>query len=133
MRVTTIVITAATALLGLVLSRGSAQPPIVAQPDARPAVTLAPSPQVSERSAVGTLDQVDTASQQITVATTTGKLVFRVQSGATIRQGSKTLKPSELPAHKGERVKVRYRESGGERRADWIVLAAPARPPKLRD
>lgn len=77
---------------------------------------------------------MDATSQQITVATTSGKLVFRVPSGATIRQGSKTLKPSELPAHKGERVKVRYRENGGERRADWIVLAAPARrPPKGRD
>ena len=48
-----------------------------------------------------------------------------LQSGATIRQGSKTIKAADLAAHKGERVKVRYRESAGERRAEWIVVASP--------
>ncbi len=72
---------------------------------------------------------MDGASGDITVATGTGHLVFRVQSSATVRQGSRTLKPSDLGAHRGERVKVRYRESGSERRADWIVVAAPARRP----
>jgi hypothetical protein len=35
------------------------------------------------------------------------------------------VKPADLSAHKGERVKVRYRESGGVRQAEWIVLASP--------
>jgi hypothetical protein len=78
-----------------------------------------------ERSMVGTLDQVDDAATGFVVKTPTGKQRFVLQSGATIRQGSKTIKASELASHKGERVKVRYRESSGERRAEWIVVASP--------
>ena len=60
------------------------------------------------------------------VKTASGKQRFVLQDGATIRQGSKTIKASELAAHKGERVKVRYRESAGVRRAEWIVVASPS-------
>ena len=95
----------------------------------RPAVQQPP-----ERSVVGTLDRVDAAATELVVNTTSGKQTFRLQAGATIRRGSKTIKPSELAAHKGERVKVRYRESGGVRRAEWIVLATPApKPPKTSE
>lgn len=133
MRVITILLTAATALAGLTLARAAREPPVAAPQRGTPAASV-PSQQSSDRSIVGTLEQVDAATQHITVATSAGRLAFRVQSGATIRQGSKTIKPSELPAHKGERVKVRYRESRGERSADWIVLAVPARrAPKARD
>jgi hypothetical protein len=82
--------------------------------------------QPPERSLVGTLDQVDPAATEFVVKTTAGKQRFILQSGATIRQGSKTIKASELAAHKGEKVKVRYREASGERRAEWIVLASPS-------
>ena len=74
---------------------------------------------------VGTLDQVDTTASQFVVKTTSGKQRFVLQDGATIRQGSKTIKASDLASHKGERVKVRYREASGERRAEWIVVASP--------
>jgi hypothetical protein len=91
-----------------------------------------PAPQSPpERSVVGTLDRVDRAAIEFVVNSTSGRQTFQLQPGATIRQGSKTIKPAELAAHKGERVKVRYRESGGVRRAEYIVLATPApRPPK---
>ena len=82
--------------------------------------------QPPERSVVGTLDQVDAAATAIVVKTPAGKQTFALQSGATIRQGSKTIKASELGAHKGERVKVRYRDVGGVHRAEWIVVATPA-------
>ncbi|MFL6281070.1 MAG: hypothetical protein ACJ731_13220 [Vicinamibacterales bacterium] len=78
-----------------------------------------------ERSLVGTLDQVDDQTAEFVVKTANGKQRFVLQSGATIRQGSKTIKASELAAHKGERVKVRYREAAGQRRAEWIVVASP--------
>lgn len=84
-----------------------------------------PAEQPPERSLVGTLDQVDAAATEFVVKTTTGKQRFVLQNGATIRQGSKTIKASDLASHKGERVKVRYRESAGERRAEWIVVASP--------
>jgi hypothetical protein len=83
--------------------------------------------QSSERSAVGTLDSVDATASEIAVGTAAGTMTFVVQRNATIRQGSKTLKPAELASHKGERVKVRYREAAGQRRTDWIMLAVPAK------
>ncbi len=82
-------------------------------------------PQPPERSLVGTLEQVDDQATQFVVKTTNGQQRFVLTNGATIRQGSKTIKASELASHKGERVKVRYRESSGERRAEWIVVASP--------
>jgi hypothetical protein len=98
-----------------------------ALPAQTPQIRTTPNQQSAEQSAVGTLERVDTAKRQILVATSGGRLLFQVQSGATIRQGSKTLKQAELASHTGERVKVRYREAGGERKAHWIVLAAPVR------
>lgn len=127
MRVTIIAFTAAVAFAGLVISRRSVTPAPAPPPVSPVESASAVAQQPSDRSAIGTLDQVDARTQQITVATDSGKLVFHLVAGATIRQGSKTVKTSELAAHKGERVKVRYREAGGDRRADWIVLAAPAR------
>ena len=101
-----------------------AAPPLSASPAlAEPDGLFVQQP--PERSLVGTLDQVDPAATEFVVKTTAGKQRFILQSGATIRQGSKTIKASELAAHKGEKVKVRYREASGERRAEWIVLASP--------
>jgi hypothetical protein len=91
----------------------------------------APVAQPPERSIVGTLDEVDPKAMQIVVKAAAGKQTLHLQSDVTIRQGSKTVKPSELAAHKGERVKVRYHESGSVKQAEWIVLASPAvRQPK---
>jgi hypothetical protein len=81
--------------------------------------------QPPERSMIGTLEQVDDQASEFVVKTASGKQRFILQSGATIRQGSKTIKAADLGSHKGERVKVRYRESAGERRAEWIVVASP--------
>jgi hypothetical protein len=85
----------------------------------------ASSQQPPERSMVGTLEQVDNQATGFVVKTANGQQRFVLLDGATIRQGSKTIKASELASHKGERVKVRYRESSGERRAEWIVVASP--------
>jgi len=83
------------------------------------------SPQPPEKSVVGTLDSVSANAAQIVVSTSNGKQTFAVDNGAMVRQGSRTIKTADLQAHKGERVKVRYHESGGVKRAAWIVLAAP--------
>ena len=85
----------------------------------------AASAQPPERSLVGTLEQVDDQAAEFVVKTANGQQRFVLINGATIRQGSKTIKASELASHKGERVKVRYREASGERRAEWIVVASP--------
>jgi hypothetical protein len=90
----------------------------------------APAAQPPERSIVGTLDSVDSKTMQIVVGSAAGKQTLHLQTGATIRQGAKTVKASELPAHKGERVKVRYREIAGVQQAEWIVLASATSPRK---
>ena len=79
---------------------------------------------------VGTLDNVDIKTMQIVVTSPAGKQTLHLQTGVTIRQGAKTVKTSELSAHKGERVKVRYRETAGVQQAEWIVLASPTAPHK---
>ena len=112
----------------LVLAAG-----VAGQTGPAPSGAFAPSAviQPPERSIVGTLEGVDPKTMQIVVSSTSGKQTLHLETGATIRQGSKTVKVSDLPAHKGERVKVRYRESKGVHQAEWIVLASPpARGPK---
>jgi hypothetical protein len=101
---------------------GSAVQRVPAAPEQRTAV----SPQPPEHAATGNLDKVDVPAMQIVVTTTSGKLTFHVQKDATIRQGTRTLTPAELARHKGERVKVRYRETAGEKHTFLITLAAPA-------
>ena len=124
MRVTAAVLIATAAIVaGVEMARPSSMtlPTVAPPPAARPIPQAAQAP---ERSAIGTLDRVDVPSMQFVLATADGKLTFHLQNGATIRQGSRTLKPAELAGHSGERVKVRYREVGKVRQANWLVLAA---------
>jgi hypothetical protein len=118
-RLTIILLTATMTLA----ARGGSDPASGAPPYAERAALAMEQP--PERSVVGTLDHVDAAAKAIVVKTPAGKQTFALQNGATIRQGSKTIKASDLGAHKGERVKVRYRNVGGENRAEWIVVASP--------
>jgi hypothetical protein len=92
--------------------------PVTAVPPAVPQ-------QPPEKAVVGTLESVNASASQIIVNTSGGRQTFTVESDAMVRQGSRTIKAAELQSHRGERVKVRYRESGGAKRAEWIVLAAP--------
>ena len=90
------------------------RPAASGSPDDRIEVAQVPS----ERSVVGTL-----------VTTTSGRQTFALEKETTIRQGSRVIKVSELAAHKGERVKVRYRDIKGTHRAEWVVIASPAAAP----
>ncbi len=129
MRFTTFVLGAALIPLALLAQApGPARPVPVPVPPSHP---VAGPTQPPERSVIGTLEDVNVPAMQIVVASSSGRRTLHLQAGLTIRQGSKTIKVAELPAHKGERVKVRYRESGGVQRAAWIVLASPpAAPPR---
>jgi hypothetical protein len=117
------ILMATTISIGLFVGRPEPAPSPSTE-SAMPAIAAA-AVQPPERSVVGTLDAVDGKTMQIVVSSAAGKQTLHVAAGATIRQGSKTVKPSELASHKGERIKVRYRESGGVRQAEWIVLASP--------
>ena len=93
-------------------------------PPTRFTTSIATAQDPPERSVVGTLEEVGAAS--IVVKTGSAKQTFALEKGATIRQGSKVIKLSDLPAHKGERVKVRYRDEKGVHHAQWVVVASPA-------
>jgi hypothetical protein len=95
-----------------------------AAPPTRLAVALATAQDPPERSIVGTLDEIGATT--IVVKTGSTRQTFALEKGATIRQGSKVIKRSELPEHKGERVKVRYRDEKGVHHAEWVVVASPA-------
>jgi hypothetical protein len=124
MRTTLIVVAALAATTAAIAMRTTSRPAATA-PARRLAVAPAAEEQPPEKAVVGTLESVNAAATQIVVSTTAGRQTFTVDSGAMVRQGSRTVKATELQTHKGERVKVRYREAGGVKRAAWIVLAAP--------
>lgn len=128
-RLRIILLTAAMAPVALAIGASGQTRPMLPGGFAPAAVTQPP-----ERSVVGTLDGVDPKMMEIVVSSPAGKQTLHLQPSVTIRQGSKTVKTSELFAHKGERVKVRYRVSGGVQQAEWIVLASPSpRRPKRAD
>jgi hypothetical protein len=94
------------------------------------AAAMATAQDPPERSVVGTLDEVGATT--IVVKTGSTRQTFALEKGATIRQGSKVIKRSELPEHKGERVKVRYRDENGVHHAEWVVVASPASAAKAK-
>jgi hypothetical protein len=111
-----------------VLSRTSAAP--AAEAPAPPPAPVQAAP--GERSVVGTIQRYDAAARQLTLAAGKTSLTFRITDNATIRQGSRRLKAEDLAVHRGERVKLRYSDAGGQRRADWIIIAPLSRPLKSR-
>src|SRR4051812_14994342 len=123
MRLTTILLTAAAIAIALAVSQARPSAPVTPALQVPVRAPADAAQQPPERSTVGTLDRVDAAASEFVVNTGSAKETFHLQPDAIIRQGSKTIKPSELAGHRGERVKVRYRESGGVRRAEWIVVA----------
>ncbi len=82
------------------------------------------------QSVIGTLEKYDAATRQLTVSLGKTSMPFQITGDATIRQGSHRLRAAELAAHRGVRVKLRYTEAAGQRRADWIMLAPAPRPAK---
>ena len=82
------------------------------------------------QSVIGSLEKYDAATRQLTVSLGKTSMAFQITGDATIRQGSHRLRAAELAAHRGVRVKLRYTEAAGQRRADWIMLAPAPRPAK---
>ncbi len=117
-----LILSTALAATSVVVAMRTSHPAATAPVRALPPVVEVEQP--PEKAVVGTLESVSAGAAQIVVSTSSGKQTFTVENGAMVRQGSRTIKAADLPAHKGERVKVRYRESGGVKRAAWIVLAA---------
>ena len=73
------------------------------------------------KSAVGTLMKVD--GQTLTIQTTKGSETVVVGPAATIRRHAKSLSAADLSSHVGDRVKVVYTESNGQKQASAVRLS----------
>jgi hypothetical protein len=65
-------------------------------------------------SVIGTLDKYDSGANTIVVNTGKGTETLSLSTSSAVRMGAKTMSASDLSAHTGDRVKVRYSESNGQ-------------------
>lgn len=75
-----------------------------------------------EHSLVGTIQKAD--GQKLTVETSQGVESVSVGSGCVVRRSGKVVPAEQLAGEEGSRVKVRYIEDGGTKRATSVTLAA---------
>jgi hypothetical protein len=77
--------------------------------------------------ATGTVSKFDAASNTLTVTTSKGDVAFVVDSTASVTANGKKVMTSDLPSHVGNKVTVRYMESGGQKMAQSVRVtnAAP--------
>jgi hypothetical protein len=75
-----------------------------------------------DRAIVGTLQRVE--GETLTVLTSRGTEKVMLPPSATVRAGSHTLSVAELASRIGTRIKVRYKESAGQKEAQSITVAA---------
>ena len=73
-------------------------------------------------SLVGTLQKVD--GQALTVQTPKGVETVMLVSSSKIHRGAATILAPSLPSYAGQRVKVRYVDSNGEKQAQTVTLSS---------
>jgi hypothetical protein len=78
--------------------------------------------------ATGTVSKYDAASNTLTVTTAKGDETFVVDSSASVTAGGKKVMASDLPSHMGQKVTVKYTESGGQKMVQSVRVTAPAAP-----
>jgi hypothetical protein len=79
----------------------------------------------ASHSAMGTIEKYD--SNMLTLKTPSGEEQFTLASSARIRNGSKAIKAEDLSSLTGQRAKVRYTESNGQRTAESVMVSGAAR------
>ena len=82
--------------------------------------TTAPKPKL--HSVVGTLDKYDSGANTIVVNTGKGSETLSLSSTSAVRMGAKTMSAADLSSHTGDRVKVRYAESNGQRTVQSVQI-----------
>jgi hypothetical protein len=73
-------------------------------------------------SLVGTLQKVD--GQTITVQTPKGVETVMLVSSSKIHRGAATIQAESLSSYSGQRVKVRYVDSNGQKQAQMVTLSS---------
>jgi hypothetical protein len=77
--------------------------------------------------ASGTVSKFDAASNTLTVTTSKGDVAFVVDSTASVTANGKKVMTSDLPSHVGNKVTVRYTESGGQKMAQSVHVTSAAK------
>ena len=83
----------------------------------------------------GKITRFDAATNTLTITTTKGDETFTLASNSTLRQGSKTIAPSDLTSLMGQNAKVRYSEAGGRKTAESVMVSGAktaAKAPKTK-
>jgi hypothetical protein len=79
-------------------------------------------------SLTGTLEKYDASGNSIVVNTGKGTETLSLASDSSIRMGAAHVAPADLTAHTGQRVKVRYSETNGQRMVQTLqVEGTPAK------
>ncbi|MGE5815699.1 MAG: hypothetical protein ACM36C_14520 [Acidobacteriota bacterium] len=76
----------------------------------------------ASHSAMGTIEKYD--ANMLTLKTSSGEEQFMVASSAHVRDGSKTIKADQLSSLTGQKAKVRYVESNGQRTAESVMVSS---------
>jgi hypothetical protein len=76
----------------------------------------------ASHSAMGTIEKYD--SNTLTLKTSSGEEQFTLASSAHVRNGSKSIKAEDLGSLTGQRAKVRYTESNGQRTAESVMVSS---------
>jgi hypothetical protein len=90
------------------------------------AVATAKPAKTTEITATGTVAKFDAASNTLTVTTPKGDVMFVVGSSAGVTENGKKAMASDLSTHVGQKVTVRYTESGGQKMAQSVRVSSPA-------
>ena len=104
--------TCALAATAVLISAGA-----YAAPQATKATTksVAATSKPKAHSVVGTLDKYDSGANTVVINTGKATDTLSLSSTSTIHMGAKTMSAADLSSHTGDRVKVRYSESNGQR------------------
>jgi hypothetical protein len=120
--------TTALAVAVVLLAAGSYAAPAQATkaPTKAAAAKTTTAPKPKAHSVVGTLDKYDSGANSIVVNTGKGTETLSLSSTSAVRMGAKTMAAADLSSHTGDRVKVRYSESNGQRTVQSVQIQGKA-------
>jgi hypothetical protein len=79
-------------------------------------------------SVVGTIQKYDSASKALTLHTANGTETITLADSTKVMSGSKAASASDLSANAGSRVKVAYKDEGGQKIAQNVRIATASKP-----
>ena len=88
--------------------------------------TAAKAPAATTHSVAGKLEKYDPTANSIVINTGKATETLTLGSASSIRMGATKLTPTDLTAHAGAQVKVRYSEANGQRMVQTIQIEGGA-------